>query len=243
MAREASMSISDDTHALPTLENCLGNVHCNCNNEQDSGQPTPEDKLSTTTPTGQDSEHGHSLAQIRPITQHHGSSVSTFFNGLFSTAIAITTLGASITFSYVLSNDTAAPTSKHPAFSQYQVQQFLAISWLLFLLALAFASLGSTLLTFFKNHWIADWDGANGETAQMTVQMYGVIASGLLGGLIIGAFALLCLVVIPYSAGVGWVALAFTTFFGLVIFFAVMHQVPWSWRINTPSLPTRHRSA
>ncbi|KIW19232.1 hypothetical protein PV08_03526 [Exophiala spinifera] len=241
MAKEAAIA-GHDTAAAPlsTLENHVDSVH---DIEQDFGQPTHEDRLSTTTPPGQDSEHGHSLARIRPITRHRGSSVSTFFNGLFSTAIAITTLGASITFSYVLSNGTAPPTSKSPAFSQYQVQQFLAISWLLFLLALAFASLGSTLLTFFKNHWIADWDGANGETSQVTVQLYAVVASGLLGGLIIGAFALLCLVVMAFSAGVGWAALSFTAFFGLVILFAVMHQIPWSWRRETPSTPTKHRSA
>jgi len=188
------------------------------------------------------SEHGHLLRHVRPMSQHTGASVSTFFNGLFTTMIGIATLGASITFSYVLSNNTSAPSSKHPTFHQGQIQEFLAISWLLFLLALAFASLGSTLLTFFKNHWIADWDGMNGKTSQWSVQMYAVIASGLLGSLIVAAFVLLCLVVVAYTSVVGWVALGFTCFFGLVILAAVTNQAPWPWRDNRPSPPTSNNS-
>jgi len=106
----------------------------------------------------------------------------------------------------------------------------------LFLLALANASLGSTLLNFFKEHWIADWDGVNGKTSQFEVQMYAVFAAGLLGTLIIGAFVLLTLVVVAYSAIVGWVALGFTAFYGLVIAAGVLHQFPWPWRSNTPVL-------
>lgn len=188
------------------------------------------------------SEEGHSLAYIRPMAKHSGSSVSVWFNGLFTTIIGVATLGTSITFSYVLSNNTAMSPSETATFSQQQVQEFLAISWLLFLLALAFASLGSTLLTFFKKHWIADWDGTNGKTSQWTVQMYAVCASGLLGGLVIGAFVLLCLVVVAYSTVVGWVALAFAVFFGVIIVLAVVNQAPWPWRDNTPSLPVRHHS-
>ncbi|KAI1619694.1 hypothetical protein EDD37DRAFT_570851 [Exophiala viscosa] len=187
--------------------------------------------------TRTDSEHGHSLIAILPMTKHRGSSVSNWFNGLFTTIIGVATLGTSITFSYVLSNGTATPPSTTATFNQQQVQDFLAISWLLFLLTLAFASLGSTLLTFFKKHWIADWDGVKGETSQWTVQMYAVCVSGLLGALTIGAFMLLCLVVVAYSPVVGWVSLFFAIFFGVVILVAVVHQAPWPWRDNTPSLP------
>lgn len=195
------------------------------------------------TTTGLYSEHGHALTHIRPMAKHSGSSVSTFFNGLFTTIMGIATLGASITFSYVLSNNTSTPRGKNPTFTVDQIQLFLAISWLLFLLAVAFASLGSTLLTFFKSHWIADWDGLNGRTSQCSVQMYAVFASGLMGALIIGAFMLLCLVVVAYSTIVGWVALGFTAFFGVIILLAVINQAPWPWRDNTPSPSQRHHGA
>lgn len=182
--------------------------------------------------TGKLSEHGHHLQEIRPMAKHSGSSVVTFFTGLFQTMIAISTLGTSVTFSFILSNtELANPTAYY---QQGQVVTFLAISWLLFLLNLAFASLGSTLLTFFKAHWVRDWDGEHGPTSQLEVQFYAVLVSGLLGGLIVGAFVFLCLVVVAYSPVVGWIALAFTGWFGLVITVSVFWQIPWPWRDNTP---------
>lgn len=218
-------------------------MDANCNGTHSVNRYTADESNTQKTATGLYSEHGHSLSHIRPMAKHSGASVSTFFNGLFTTTIGIATLGASITFSYVLSSNISVPGSMNPTFDQEQVKDFLAISWLLFLLTLAFGSLGSTLLTFFKNHWIADWDGINGKTSQWTVQMYAVVASGLLGSLIISAFVLLCLVVVAYSASIGWIALGFTAFFGLIILLAVINQAPWPWRNNTPSLPTRHHSA
>lgn len=163
---------------------------------------------------------------------HSGGSVATFFNGLFQTILAIGTLGASITFNYVLSNGGDSntldnPSGSSPQFSVPTVQLFLSMSWLLFLLALAFASLGSTLLTFFRAHWQRDWDGLHGRTSQITVQWYAVCASTLMGALVIGAFTLLCLVVVAYSPVVGWIAVGFTAFFGFIIAIAISNQVPW----------------
>lgn len=193
----------------------------------------------TKTPTDY-SEHGHTISHIRPMAKHSGSSVATFFNGLFPTIIGISSLGASVTFSYVLSNNTQDPLSENPTFSTEQIQQLLAISWLLFLLALAFASLGSTLLIFFKSHWIADWDGLNGRTSQWTVHVYATLASGFLGGLIVGAFIVLCLVVVAYSPTVGWIAVGFTAFFGFIIVLSVLIQAPWPWRDNAPEPAHAH---
>jgi hypothetical protein len=174
------------------------------------------------------------------MAKHTGASVTTFFNGLFQTILGLSTLGASITFNYVLNNPTS-PTSNTPTpssrkFSAATVQTFLAISWLLFLLALAFAALGSTLLTFFRRHWEEDWDGRRGKTSQRTVQIYAVFASSVLGGLVIGAFSLLCLVVVAYSATVGWIALGFTSFFGFLMLVSIVNQVPWPWRDDSPDV-------
>lgn len=185
------------------------------------------------TGTGHLSEHGHHLDEIRPMAKHSGKSVVTFFTGLFQTMIAISTLGASVTFSFILTSTTEMG-SPSAYYHQSQVATFLAISWLLFLLNLAFASLGSTLLTFFKAHWIRDWDGEHGKRSQLEVQFYAVLTSGVLGGLIVGAFIFLCLVVVAYSPVVGWIALAFICWFGLIIAVSVLWQVPWPWRDNTP---------
>ena len=45
------------------------------------------------TQTGFNSEHGHNFSYIRPMTQLPGLAVSTFFNGLFTTVIGISSLG------------------------------------------------------------------------------------------------------------------------------------------------------
>lgn len=184
--------------------------------------------------TGNMSEGGHELQKIKPMSKHSGKSVVTFFNGLFQTIIAISTLGTSVTFSFILSANTEL-SNPNAYYDQAQVSTFLAISWLLFLLGLAFASLGSTLLTFFRAHWERDWDGDHGRQSQFEVQSYAVLASTLLGGLIIAAFVFLCLVVVAYSPVVGWIALAFTGWFGLLILLSVLWQVPWPWREDNPN--------
>lgn len=198
--------------------------------EEIKGPITKRQTLKTNTGL---SEHGHDLLKIQPMAKHSGRSVVTFFNGLFQTIIAISTLGTSVTFSFILTSNTelSSPTA---FFTQAQVATFLAISWLLFLLALAFGSLGSTLLTFFRAHWERDWDGEHGRRSQLEVQLYAVLVSGLLGGLIIGAFIFMCLVVVAYSSIVGWVALSFVGWFALVIICAVLWQIPWPWRDNKP---------
>ena len=181
------------------------------------------------------STHGHNLLEVESMAKHAGTSVTTFFAGLFQTILAISTLGASITFNYVLSgpgSNTPKPSTRR--FSANEVQLFLAISWLLFLLALAFAAAGQTLLTFFRRHWEEDWDGKRGKTSQTTVQMYAVSASAILAGLVVGAFMLLCLVVVAYSSIVGWIALGFTSFFGFIMLISIINQVPWPWRDNSP---------
>ena len=208
------------------------------NYERTSSPNTSRNEGNNRTQTGIASEHGHSLSRIAPMAVHSGASVATFFNGLFQTILAIGTLGASITFNYVLSNASpsdggsntldAPTTSGLPIFSAATVQLFLSVSWLLFLLSLAFASLGQTLLTFFRAHWQRDWDGLHGRTSQMEVQWYAVLAAVVMGGLVVGAFTLLCLVVVAYSPVVGWIALGFTGFFGLIIVVAIFNQVPWS---------------
>src|SRR5436305_10229504 len=79
-----------------------------------------------------ESEHGHNLSRISPMTRHPAENVLTWFNGLFTTVIGISTLGASITFNYVIGNSNSPATESY--FSSSEVQLFLGISWLLFLL-------------------------------------------------------------------------------------------------------------
>ncbi|KAK5950710.1 hypothetical protein OHC33_008377 [Knufia fluminis] len=209
------------------------------NISEGTGKGAGSKRQPTKTSTGLRSEGGHDIYKIKPMTKHSGSNVVTFFNGLFQTIIAISTLGTSVTFSFILTSNTEL-SNPNAYYNTSQVATFLAVSWLLFLLALTFGSLGSTLLTFFKAHWIRDWDGEHGRRSQKEVQFYAVLASGLLGAQIIGAFVFLCLVAVAYSPVVGWIALAFTGWFGILIMVSVLWQVPWPWRDNEPD--TRSKS-
>lgn len=178
------------------------------------------------------SDHGHSLRRISPLTRHSAENVSAWFTGLFTTVIGISTLGASVTFNYVIGVVSSPVPGSY--FSREEVQLFLSISWLLFLLALASASLASTILTFFKQSWQKDWNGEHGKTSQRDVQLYATFATASLAGLVVTAFIFLCLVVTAYAPVVGWVALGFTSAFGLVCIIGVMFQVPWPWQNNQP---------
>ena len=100
-------------------------------------------------------EDGHDIFKIQPMTKHSGVSVCTWLTGLFQVVVAISTLGASITFSYVIGRIKEPVTTvggKHRRWGHDEVQLFLGICWLLFLLGIAFAALASTLLTFFRDH-------------------------------------------------------------------------------------------
>ena len=178
------------------------------------------------------SDHGHSLSRISPLTRHPAESVSAWFTGLFTIVIGISTLGASITFSHVIGG--VSDPIRDSYFSPEAVHLFLSISWLLFLLALAFASLASTTLAFFKYSWQKDWNGRHGKTSQRDVQLYAMIATALLAGSVVAAFIFLCLVVTAYAPVIGWIALGFTSAFGLVCAVGVMFQVPWPWQDNQP---------
>lgn len=178
------------------------------------------------------SDHGHSLKGISPMTRHPAESVSAWFTGLFTTVIGISSLGASITFNYVIGVTSSPRQGSY--FSPEEIQMLLGISWLLFLLALASASLASTILTFFKHSWQKDWNGEHGKTSQRDVQIYATFATAVLTGLVIAAFIFLCLVVTAYAPVVGWVALGFTSAFGLICAVGVMFQVPWPWQNNQP---------
>ena len=68
----------------------------------------PQPQLANST-TGFQSEHGHNLAAVAPMTKHSGNSVVTFFNGLFTTIIGIATLGARLV-EHPFSSSTALPT-------------------------------------------------------------------------------------------------------------------------------------
>lgn len=183
-------------------------------------QPYPQ---ATTTSSDSIASHEYNacLPRIKSITKHSGFSVATWFKAFFQIVIALSTLGTSVTFNYVLSD------VKEPKYlwTKPQIQVYLSISWVLFLLALAFASLASTLLNFFQGHAVRDWDGDDRKRKRI-LQSYATITSLLLYGLVIAAFTVIGVVVTAYSFVVGWVAVGFTAVFGVGGLLCILIQSP-----------------
>jgi hypothetical protein len=191
-------------------------------------KPTPRQTLHPyprTTHCSSDSIASHDnntcLPRVKSITRHSGLSVAVWFKAFFQIVIALSTLGASVTFNYILSE------VKDPKFlwSKPQIQVYLSISWLFFLLALAFASLASTLLNFFQGHAVRDWDGENRQRKRV-LQYYVTVTCLVLYGLVIAAFVVMGLVVVAYSFVVGWVTIGFTAIFGIGGLLCIVIQSP-----------------
>jgi hypothetical protein len=166
-------------------------------------------------------ENNACLPHIKSITKHSGLSVAAWFKAFFQIVIALSTLGASVSFNFILSD------IKEPRFlwAKAQISVYLSVSWVLFLLALAFASLASTLLNFFQAHAVRDWDGEN-KRRRLVLQYYATLTCLLLYGLVIAAFVFIGLVVTAYSFVVGWVAVGFTAMFGIGGLLSTVMQSP-----------------
>ncbi|KAL9107651.1 MAG: hypothetical protein Q9227_007458 [Pyrenula ochraceoflavens] len=141
-------------------------------------------------------------------------NVATWFAGFFQTLLGLSTLGASITFSYVLSSSSNTSLPRDAYFSSRQLSHFLALSWLLFVLALAFTSIFTTLLQFYHADAISHW--TRGGHGKRLVLWYATLACALLYGLVISAFIFLCLVDVAYAETIGWVATGFAIAFAVL---------------------------
>jgi hypothetical protein len=119
----------------------------------------------------------------------HGESAAKFFEGFFPSVIAISTLGASITFTVIVSS---LPEPKQ-TFAEETVRTFLAIAWLLFIL-------GLTLGTFLGSGMIFHSDevrkGFELDSQSARIRWWGIMTILVLEMIIIGSFLLLSLVVI-----------------------------------------------
>lgn len=157
------------------------------------------------------------------ISDQPGAKVAAWLNSLFTVIVALGTFGTSVTFSYVVSGIRAPVV--HARFSTVEFEVFISLSWLLFLLALAFATLFSTLLAFYNEQAIADWQNPD-RAKRLLIQWTATITTAILYGLVIAAFIFLSLVITAYSPTVGWVACGFTTAFGFGGFIAITIQCP-----------------
>jgi hypothetical protein len=146
-----------------------------------------------------------------------GHAVVKGFESLLAFVLTVTIFGAGILTTIVAGISDPADSNPYPRFKKDTVRAFLAISWLLFVLALAVGGFTQSLLAFQKEkagsmeEWRHKWGVA------------GLVASSVLQLLIIGAFLFLSLTILAYVEVVGWFAVGFTSAaaLGVLILLAV----------------------
>ena len=124
---------------------------------------------------------------------HPGERLANYFDNFFKTIVGISTLGASLTFSKILSSP-VKPFQQF-GYSEYDAQWYLSVSWLLFLLDLAFTSFFATMLSLYRPQAIKAF-GKKLTHDRWVVMWYATCVSALLFSLVIAAAIFLGLVVV-----------------------------------------------
>ncbi|KUJ17876.1 uncharacterized protein LY89DRAFT_668092 [Mollisia scopiformis] len=154
---------------------------------------------------------------------HPGERLATFFDNLFKTITAISTLGASLTFSKIVQTP-VAPWVDY-GISKDTAQTYLGLSWLVFVINLGIVSFATAALSLWRYAAI-EWFGTEDSQKRRTVMWYATFVSMVLFALIIVAFIFLGLVIAAYAGPVGWSAIGFTTLAGILGFGVIVWQSP-----------------
>jgi hypothetical protein len=141
--------------------------------------------------------------------------ITNFHENIFKSVIAISTLGASITFQAIIQQiDQTNNVSVHHLFRRTTARNFLAIAWICFVGALGTSSLAAILLAVNKDivahkiaeaHQIAEVRQiAEARHRLKKYELSLAIVSGILLLLMLSAFFFSSLAVTSYCSGVGW---------------------------------------
>lgn len=144
-----------------------------------------------------------------------------FFRSLFSAVIGISTFGASITFGRVVSG-AATPVDDC---TEREVQYFLSLAFLLFLVALGTSSFLAVGLQFNRKS-IRTGLHSHGRRRVLWTGVT-MAASGLVQGLVFAAFIFLSLALKAYAEAVGKASLVITSVFAVLAFLFIMGQSIW----------------
>lgn len=161
-----------------------------------------------------------------PTPKHPGDRLASYFENFFRGVIGIATFGASITFTRVASAP-VAPAHNY-GISPQRVQFLIAISWLFFVLALAFTSFAASALSLYRRQAVEAF-GTTYVDTRRKVLWFATGVAALLFSLLVVAFITLSLVVVAYVGAVGWVAIFFTVSFALFGFGVMLWQSPLQW--------------
>ena len=155
-----------------------------------------------------------------------GERLASYFDKFFATVIGISTLGASITFSKVISTP-VRPWIDY-GYDETTIQVLMGIAWLLFVMALILTSLFASLLNLYRPQAIEAF--ATKDHYNKNKTMWAATAvSLLLFLLILASFIFLSLVTAAYVGPVGWTALGITSSFGFLGLAGIIWQSPLGW--------------
>lgn len=169
---------------------------------------------------------------VTPLTQEQpskppGERLASYFENFFKTIVGIATLGASLTFNKIVSFSTPASPELPSKFatSPARLLTLLSISWLFFVLALAFTSFFASALSLWRPAAVKAF-GTEDTEDRIKVLWFASGVSAFLLALIVVAFLTLSLVVAGYVGAVGWVAVAFTGLFGVLCIGVIIWRSP-----------------
>jgi hypothetical protein len=143
--------------------------------------------------------------------------IAKFHTNLFKGTIAVSTLGASITFQVVIQQiGDDADTSPFHTFHRKTARSFLAIAWVLFVVALGIACLAAILVGLREDVVKRDEMEAMGKEEVEEEVWYETLASatsGLLLFVMLSAFSFCSLAVTSYCEGAGWAGVGMSALF------------------------------
>lgn len=157
-----------------------------------------------------------------------GERLATFFDKFFTTIVGISTLGASISFSKVVSTP-VKPWVDYGA-SEVSIQNNLSIAFLLLLIDLAITSAAASALSLYRPQAVK-YFGTSDSHRRRVVMWWATVVSVVLFSLVFAAFIFLGLVVAAYTGPIGWVTVGFISIFG----FFVLGVIVWQSPIGSPS--------
>lgn len=163
---------------------------------------------------------------IDPKSQHPGDRLASYFENFFRLITGVSTLGASITFTNIIRSPV---TPFHNfGFSSGNIQYLISLSWLFFVLALAFTSFFASALSLWRPQAVKAFGTTTGAD-RVKVLWFATGVSAFLFGLEVAAFITISLVVTAYTGPVGWVAVGFIIIFGLLGFGVIIWRSPLKW--------------
>ena len=159
-----------------------------------------------------------------------GERLASYFENFFKTVVGISTLGASLTFSKILDFSDPNPPRFSNDFdiSPKHVLNLLAISWLFFILALAFTTFFASGLSLWRPAAVKAFGTQDTKDRERVLWVASGVSAFLLALLVI-AFLTLSLVVARFTGGVGWAAVAATSVVAAFGFGIIIWRSPLQW--------------